>query len=146
MYGAGFGEISSGLELEKQLEAVARRHGLPLCGPNGNGIVALHERLALWGDALTAQEPGRVALVSQSGNVAVNALATRRGRMENLIHHDTGWARMEYVVPSRGLIGFRTEFLTETRGTGVLHHVLEGYEPGDATWAPPPDSTSRYSA
>jgi GTP-binding protein len=57
------------------------------------------------------------------------ALATRRGRMENLVHHDTGWARMEYVVPSRGLIGFRTEFLTETRGTGVLHHVLEGYEP-----------------
>ncbi|RBY74593.1 translational GTPase TypA [Geodermatophilus sp. TF02-6] len=57
------------------------------------------------------------------------ALAARRGRMANLVHHDTGWARMEYLVPSRGLIGFRTEFLTETRGTGVLHHVLEGYEP-----------------
>jgi GTP-binding protein len=57
------------------------------------------------------------------------ALAARRGRMENLVHHDTGWARMEYVVPSRGLIGFRTEFLTETRGTGVLNHNLEGYEP-----------------
>jgi Predicted membrane GTPase involved in stress response len=57
------------------------------------------------------------------------ALATRRGRLENLVHHDTGWARMEYVVPSRGLIGFRTEFLTETRGTGVLNHNLEGYEP-----------------
>src|SRR5919199_1298431 len=57
------------------------------------------------------------------------ALATRRGRMENLVHHDTGWARMEYIVPSRGLIGFRTEFLTETRGTGVLNHNLEGYEP-----------------
>ena len=45
------------------------------------------------------------------------------------MHHDTGWARMEYIVPSRGLIGFRTEFLTETRGTGVLNHNLEGYEP-----------------
>jgi GTP-binding protein len=57
------------------------------------------------------------------------ALAVRRGRIENLVHHDTGWARMEYIVPSRGLIGFRTEFLTETRGTGVLNHNLEGYEP-----------------
>src|SRR5687768_12785895 len=57
------------------------------------------------------------------------ALAIRRGRIDNLVHHDTGWARMEYIVPSRGLIGFRTEFLTETRGTGVLNHNLEGYEP-----------------
>src|SRR3982750_4236636 len=57
------------------------------------------------------------------------ALAPRRGRLENLVHHDTGWARLEYIVPSRGLIGFRTEFLTETRGTGVLNHNLEGYEP-----------------
>src|SRR5829696_7553986 len=57
------------------------------------------------------------------------ALAVRRARLENLVHHDTGWARMEYIVPSRGLIGFRTEFLTETRGTGVLNHNLEGYEP-----------------
>ncbi len=79
VYGAGFGEISSGLALQQELEAVAERHGLPVCGPNGNGIVGLHERLALWGDALIPQEPGRVALVSQSGNVAVNALATRRG-------------------------------------------------------------------
>ncbi|TFV78309.1 translational GTPase TypA [Blastococcus sp. CT_GayMR19] len=57
------------------------------------------------------------------------ALAVRRARLENLVHHDTGWARMEYICPSRGLIGFRTEFLTETRGTGVLNHNLEGYEP-----------------
>src|SRR3712207_7896291 len=49
--------------------------------------------------------------------------------MENLVLHATGWARLEYIVPSRGLIGFRTEFLTETRGTGVLNHTLEGYEP-----------------
>lgn len=56
-------------------------------------------------------------------------LATRRGRMEQMINHGTGWVRMEFVVPSRGLIGFRTEFLTDTRGTGIAHHIFEGYEP-----------------
>jgi GTP-binding protein len=56
-------------------------------------------------------------------------LALRKGRMENLVNHGTGWIRMEHLVPARGLIGFRTEFLTETRGTGQLHHVFEGYEP-----------------
>ena len=56
-------------------------------------------------------------------------LALRKGRMEQMVNHGTGWIRMEYVVPARGLIGFRTEFLTETRGTGQLHHVFEGYEP-----------------
>jgi len=56
-------------------------------------------------------------------------LALRKGRMEQMVNHGTGWIRMEYIVPSRGLIGFRTEFMTETRGTGQLHHVFEGYEP-----------------
>jgi len=56
-------------------------------------------------------------------------LAVRKGRMENMTNHGTGWVRMEFVVPARGLIGFRTEFLTETRGTGIAHHVFEGYEP-----------------
>jgi acetate---CoA ligase (ADP-forming) len=79
VYGAGFGEVSSGADLQLELGDAARRHGLPVCGPNGNGIVQLHERLALWGDALNPLDAGRVALVSQSGNVAVNALATRRG-------------------------------------------------------------------
>ncbi len=79
VYGAGFGEVASGLALQHELDDAARRHGLPVCGPNGNGIVALHERLALWGDALNPLEAGRVAMVSQSGNVAVNTLATRRG-------------------------------------------------------------------
>jgi GTP-binding protein len=49
--------------------------------------------------------------------------------MQDLVNHGTGWIRMEHLVPARGLIGFRTEFLTETRGTGQLHHVFEGYEP-----------------
>ena len=61
---------------------------------------------------------------------AVTALlAVRKGRMENMTNHGTGWVRLEYTVPARGLIGFRTTFLTETRGTGIAHHVFEGYEP-----------------
>jgi GTP-binding protein len=61
--------------------------------------------------------------------VVTQLLALRKGRMEQMVNHGTGWVRLEYVVPARGLIGFRTEFLTETRGTGLLHHVFEGYEP-----------------
>ena len=61
--------------------------------------------------------------------VVTQLLALRKGRMEQMVNHGTGWVRMEYLVPARGLIGFRTEFLTETRGTGQLHHVFEGYEP-----------------
>ena len=61
--------------------------------------------------------------------VVSQLLALRKGRLENMVNHGTGWIRMEHLVPARGLIGFRTEFLTETRGTGQLHHVFEGYEP-----------------
>jgi len=61
--------------------------------------------------------------------VVTQALALRKGRLEQMVNHGTGWVRMDYLVPARGLIGFRTEFLTETRGTGVLHHVFERWEP-----------------
>ena len=61
--------------------------------------------------------------------VLIQLLALRKGRLEQMVDHGTGWVRMEYLVPARGLIGFRTEFLTETRGTGLLHHVHERYEP-----------------
>ena len=61
--------------------------------------------------------------------VVTQLMALRKGRMEQMINHGTGWVRMEYRVPARGLIGFRTEFLTETRGTGLLHHVFDRYEP-----------------
>jgi GTP-binding protein len=61
--------------------------------------------------------------------VVTQLLALRKGRLQQMVNHGTGWARMEYVAPARGLIGFRTEFLTETRGTGILHHVFEGWEP-----------------
>jgi GTP-binding protein len=61
--------------------------------------------------------------------VVSQLLALRKGRLVEMVNHGTGWLRMEQLVPARGLIGFRTEFLTETRGTGQLHHVFEGYEP-----------------
>ena len=61
--------------------------------------------------------------------VTTQLLALRKGRMENMVNHGTGWARVEYLVPARGLIGFRTEFLTETRGSGILHSVFERYDP-----------------
>jgi predicted membrane GTPase involved in stress response len=56
-------------------------------------------------------------------------MGLRRGRLEQMVNHGTGWVRMDYLVPARGLIGFRTEFLTETRGTGLLHHVFDRWEP-----------------
>jgi GTP-binding protein len=56
-------------------------------------------------------------------------LAGRKGRLEQMVNHSTGWVRMDYLVPARGLIGFRTEFLTETRGSGILHHVFDRWEP-----------------
>jgi GTP-binding protein len=61
--------------------------------------------------------------------VVTQLLGLRKARLEQMVNHGTGWVRMEYRVPARGLIGFRTEFLTETRGTGLLHHVFDGYEP-----------------
>ena len=61
--------------------------------------------------------------------VVTQLLALRKGRLQQMVNHGTGWARIEYLVPARGLIGFRTEFLTETRGTGILHHVFEAWEP-----------------
>jgi GTP-binding protein len=61
--------------------------------------------------------------------VVTQLFALRKGRLVQMVNHGTGWARMEYLVPARGLIGFRTEFLTETRGAGILHHVFEAWEP-----------------
>jgi GTP-binding protein len=65
-------------------------------------------------------------------------LALRKGRMEHMTNHGTGWVRLDFIVPARGLIGFRTQFLTDTRGTGIAHHVFEGYEPwfGDMRMRP----------
>jgi len=81
------------------------------------------------GRTLEPVERVSVDVPEQYLGVVTQLLSLRRGRMEAVVNHGTGWCRMEWVVPSRGLIGFRTEFLTETRGTGQLHHVLEGWEP-----------------
>src|SRR5690606_20882440 len=61
--------------------------------------------------------------------VVQQLLAVRKGRLEQIVNHGTGWVRLDYLVPARGLIGFRTELLTESRGTALLHHVFERFEP-----------------
>ncbi len=76
---AGFAESESGVAHEAELRAVATAHRLPVCGPNGNGIVAVASRAAIWGDGLGPIQPGPVAMITQSGNVGVNALGSRRG-------------------------------------------------------------------
>jgi acetate---CoA ligase (ADP-forming) len=76
---AGFGEVEEGRGLERELRRGAVDGGLPVCGPNGNGIFAVHSRAPMWGDSVAPIEPGAVAMISQSGNLAVNALGSRRG-------------------------------------------------------------------
>jgi GTP-binding protein TypA/BipA len=70
-----------------------------------------------------------VDVPEQHVGTVTQLLAARKGRMEHMTNHGTGWVRMDYLVPARGLIGFRTEFLTETRGTGIMHHVFDRWEP-----------------
>ncbi|MGA8337423.1 MAG: CoA-binding protein, partial [Solirubrobacteraceae bacterium] len=117
VFSAGFAEFSGGVGLQADLVAAARHHGLPVCGPNCNGIVATHARTALWGDALTPREPGAVALISQSGNVAVNALVTRRG------------LRFHTVVASGNQAVLRAadylEYLAFDEGVGSIALYLE---------------------
>jgi GTP-binding protein len=82
-------------------------------------------------DGNTCEPVERVAIdvPEEYVGVVTQLLALRKGRMQQMVNHGTGWARMEYLVPARGLIGFRTEFLTETRGAGIMHHVFERWEP-----------------
>ena len=82
-------------------------------------------------DGKTHEPVERVAIDVPEDYIGVvtQLLALRKGSLQQMVNHGTGWARIEYRVPARGLIGFRTEFLTETRGTGILHHVFEGWEP-----------------
>ena len=84
---------------------------------------AVHEPV----DRLTVDVP------EEFMGVITQLLALRKGRMEQIVNHGTGWVRTDYLVPARGLIGFRTELLTETRGTALLHHVFECYEPWAGT-------------
>jgi acyl-CoA synthetase (NDP forming) len=121
---AGFAEFSGGVGLQADLVAAARRHDLPVCGPNCNGIVATHAHTALWGDALTPREPGAVALISQSGNVAVNALATRRGlRFHTVVASGnqavlSGADYLEYLAFDEG-VGSIALYLEDDGGPGL---------------------------
>ena len=81
------------------------------------------------GDVYEPVERLSVDVPEEYLGTVTSLIAVRRGRMESMTNHGTGWVRLEFVVPARGLIGFRTQFLTETRGTGIAHHVFEGYEP-----------------
>ncbi len=85
------------------------------------------------GEVLEPVERLSVDVPEEYLGVVTSLISVRRGRMEAMTNHGTGWVRLEFVVPARGLIGFRTQFLTETRGTGIAHHVFDGYQP----WAGP---------
>jgi acetate---CoA ligase (ADP-forming) len=76
---AGFGEVAAGAGLEAELAEVAARAGIPVCGPNGNGVIAVADRAPLWGDSVPRLRPGPLAMITQSGNLAVNAIGSRRG-------------------------------------------------------------------
>ena len=79
VFGAGFGEIREGMDLERELAEIATETGMPLCGPNGNGVISVAHRAPLWGDSVPGLRLGPVAILSQSGNLAVNAIGSRRG-------------------------------------------------------------------
>ena len=79
VFGAGFGEIAAGASLERELVEIATEASLPLCGPNGNGVISVSSRAPLWGDSVPDLLPGPVAIISQSGNLAVNAIGSQRG-------------------------------------------------------------------
>jgi GTP-binding protein len=115
----GRGELALAVLVE-----LMRREGFELTVGKPQVLTRLAE-----GRTLEPVERVSVDVPEQYMGVVTQLLSLRRGRMEAMVNHGTGWCRMEWVVPSRGLIGFRTEFLTETRGTGQLHHVLEGWEP-----------------
>jgi acetate---CoA ligase (ADP-forming) len=119
VFSAGFAEVSDGpgRQLQRELVAAAARHRLPVCGPNCNGIVSPRTRTALWGDALDPREPGAVALISQSGNVAVNALAGRRG----LRFHTVIASGNQAVVPASDYL----RFLAGEEGVGAVAMYLE---------------------
>src|SRR5207249_44872 len=116
---AGLAEVTIGVLVE-----IMRREGFEL-------TVGKPEVLTRVLDGKKHEPVERVAIdvPEEYIGVVTQLLALRKGRMQQMVNHGTGWARMEYLVPARGLIGFRTEFLTETRGAGIMHHIFERWEP-----------------
>ncbi len=116
----GRGELQLAILIETM-----RREGFELS-------VSRPKILTRLGEGARVMEPMELVQVDcpeEFVGVVTQALGTRRGRMLKMVNHGTGRVRMEWRVPSRGLIGFRTQFLTETRGTGILNHLFDGYEP-----------------
>jgi GTP-binding protein len=106
------------------LVEIMRREGFELTV--GKPQVLTHEED---GKVLEPVERLSIDVPEEHVGAVTSLLAPRKGRMEHMGNHGTGWVRLEFLVPARGLIGFRTDFLTETRGTGIAHHVFEGWEP-----------------
>lgn len=100
-----------------------RREGFELTV--GKPIVLTHEEN---GKKMEPTERVTIDTPDEYVGAITQLLASRKGRMENLITHGTGWSRLDYIIPARGLIGFKTDFMTETRGAGVIHHTAEGWE------------------
>ncbi|HVQ58528.1 MAG TPA: translational GTPase TypA [Solirubrobacterales bacterium] len=111
------------LQLVVLLEMM-RREGFELTA--GQPRVLTHE---VEGEVHEPVERMSIDVPEEHVGAVTQMLAARKGRMEQMVNHSTGWVRMDYLVPARGLIGFRTEFLTETRGSGILHHVFDRWEP-----------------
>jgi len=122
VFAAGFAEAGAG-DLQASLTAAAAETGMPVVGPNCDGLVAFHSRAALWGDALLPREPGRIALVSQSGNVAVNALALGRG----LRFHTVASVGNQAVLDASTLL----EALVEEEEVGSVALFLESDGDGE---------------
>jgi GTP-binding protein len=115
----GRGELQLAVLVE-----IMRREGFELTVGQPR-VVEHHEN----GRRLEPVERLSIDVPEEHVGVVTQLLAARKGRIAHMTNHGTGWVRMDYLVPARGLIGFRTEFLTETRGTGIMHHVFEGWEP-----------------
>ena len=115
----GRGELQLAILVEQM-----RREGFELTGGKPQVVTQVID-----GKVHEPMERVSIDIPDEYMGVVTQLFALRKGRTEALVNHGTGWVRMEVLVPARGLIGFRTEFLTETRGTGMLHHVFEKYEP-----------------
>jgi len=123
--GGGFWEVQGRGELALAvLVEIMRREGFELTV--GQPQVLVRE---IDGRRCEPVERLAIDVPDEYVGVVTQLLALRKARLEQMVNHGTGWVRMEYLVPARGLIGFRTEFLTETRGTGLMHHVFDRWEP-----------------